>query len=122
MNEKKDYNKIALEQRDLVKNDLRKALSEFDNLPGEYKLKRLMQIYDTHLFLNTMPLLINYYDIVNIISNAKSAMADLPGKVVISKKELSSDDIRFVAIMESIIGSLNRLEAYKRLPRIDYTK
>jgi len=113
--------KQALDQRKKVEQDLKEALNEMERLPREYQLKTLMQVYDKHLMLGTAPVKVSHYDLMVIISNAKQAMVDLPGRLVVSKKELYQSDIRFVAMLESFIGCLNRLECFKRLPMIDKT-
>ena len=113
--------KQALDQRKKVEQDLKDALSEIEKFPKEFQIKALMQIYDKHILLNTISIKISYYDLINIISNAKQTMINMPARFFVSNKEICSEDIRFVAMLESFISRLNRLECFKRLPIIDKT-
>ena len=114
--------KQELAQREVVRNELKETLRDIERLPVEYQLKRLMVVFDKHIVLNTLPIKITHYDFTSLVSSAKSKMVELPGNLKISGKEISNNDIRFVAMLESFIGTLNRLECLKKLPRIDITK
>jgi len=113
--------KQPLDQRKKVEQEIKETLSEIERFPKEFQIKALMQIYDKHILLNTMSVKISYYDLINIISNAKQAMINMPARLFVSNKEICSEDIRFVAMLESFISRLNRLECFKRLPMIDKT-
>jgi hypothetical protein len=109
-------------QREEVESEIKEVLNDLDSLPAEYRSKRLMQVFDKHIMLNKAPLLITHYDIITMISQAKGNIVSLPGRIEVSNKELSMEDIRFVAILKSLIGYLNSKDALKRLPEIDITQ
>jgi len=114
--------KIELDQRRVVSQDVLETIDKMKGLDSHFQFKMMMELYDKHLVLNTEPVIVKYRDIVKIISDAKSAMSDLPGNLKVTKENISNDDIRFIAILEALISNLNRMEAFKKLPRIDYTK
>jgi len=109
-------------QREDVLRDLKEALNDAEDLPREYRAERIMQVFDKHLLLNKIPLQINHYDITAMVSNAKGNMINMPSYVEISKKQVGLHEVRFVAILQSLIGYLNRKDALKRMPEIEFTK
>jgi len=113
--------KVNLPQREEIRDELHRALDKMERLPREYKLKLLMGIYDKALFLNITPMNITYSDILSIKNAALTNIKEMPSKIFISGRTVYPDDARHIAMINATIGILNKLEALKRLPKINFT-
>jgi hypothetical protein len=65
---------------------------------------------------------IGYQDIVNMVSEAKRRMADLPHTALVDGKELNHDQLRLVAMIQAVVGGMNRMGHLKTVPRIRFTE
>lgn len=105
-----------------IEQELREFLMKEDNIRKSDKLPYLMAIINKHFELDKIDHMVNHYDMMLIISNAKSNFAGTTMPMSISRKEVHSTEVPHVLIFEAIVGYLNRNKLLKRLVKIDYRR
>lgn len=105
-----------------VEQDLREYLLKEPNLRNEDKLKYLKAVFDKHFAVSELEHSINYYDVTQIISMAKSQWVKQRLPLNISKKEMSPSDVGSVAILEAVLNYLNGNKLLRKLTKVDYTE
>lgn len=101
--------------------ELREYLEKEPNLKKEDRLNFLRGIVNKHLEFNNMDHMLNSNDIYDIVSNAKMIYTKFSLPLRISRKQVDPCDAPHVAMIESIVGYLNKTSLLKKLVKIDYT-
>jgi CMP-N-acetylneuraminic acid synthetase len=105
-----------------IEQELRDFLSMEDNIRKSDRLAALMAIINKHFELDKIDHIVIHYDLEQIISHAKSSFATMTLPVVISRKQVHETEVRFILLMESFAGYLNKNKLLKRLVKFDYRR
>lgn len=100
--------------------ELREYLEKEPNLRRDERINYLRIIVKKHLEFNTLMHVINYYDIFNIINTSKVNYANFKLPLKISKKQIDNSDVTHVAMIESVIGYLNKMNLLKKPVKFDH--
>ncbi len=101
--------------------DLREYLEKEPNLKREDRLAYLKNMLHKHLEFTKLDHMLNSGDLFEILSGAKNNYTNLRVPVRITRKELEPGQLPHIAVMESLIGYLNRNHLLKKLVKFDYT-
>lgn len=113
---------IKLPERTEVKDEVRLALEEERSSPIEYKIKAIMEIFDKRLDLKINEERLDQSDLLMIVNEAKTRMANMPPTAMVSGKIVDPEDERFLAMAEATIAILNRKQCFKKFPKFDKTR
>jgi hypothetical protein len=105
-----------------IEQELREYVAKEENLRRDDRLPYLMAIMHKHFGIDEISHSINYRDLMDIISSAKSAFAETNMAMDISHKRVDGRDFPQVLMIESVIGYLNKNKLLKRLVKFDYTR
>lgn len=103
-----------------LERDLREYLEKEPNLNRADRLAYLKSTFAKHLEMTKLDHVVNYRDLFNIFSVARSHMVNGKMPVFITKKKLETPEAAHVAIMEAFISYLNKNEILKKLVKFDY--
>lgn len=104
-----------------VEREIREYLEKHDNMIPMDRVKYLMAIYDKQFLFNQMAYELQYHEIINIISMAKSFAGKQTLPVIISEKHLEPQKTAHVAFIESVLAFLNASGLLKKLVQINYS-
>lgn len=102
--------------------ELREYLEKEPNLRREDRLVYLNLIFNKHLEISKLEHIVNSHDLFDIISGAKAAYTRFYLPIKITRKQVDNSDIANVAVIESTLSYLNKLNLLKRLVKFDYTE
>jgi hypothetical protein len=103
-----------------LERDLREYLEKEPNLNRADRLAYLQSTFSKHLEMTKMDHVVNYKDLFNIFSVARSHIVNSKMPVFITKKKLETSEAVHVAVMEAFISYLNKNEILKKLVKFDY--
>jgi len=103
-----------------IEKDLREYLDKEPNLSRQDKLILLQTIFHKHFEVSKLEHLINYKDVFNIFSVARSQYVNRRLPMYISKKLIEPNEAPIIAAMEALIMYLNSKSLLKRLVKFDY--
>lgn len=103
-----------------VEQDLREYLFKADNIREEDRIKYLMSIFNKHAENDTLTHVISPKDLHDIVSAAVVRNVDISHTLTISGKSVGGHDPAHIAMIESVIGYLNRHSLLKRLAGFEY--
>lgn len=102
--------------------DLREYLEKEPNLRREDRLNYLKIMMNKHLEINKLEHVVNSADLFEIVSRAKNNYTRQSVPVRITRKQVESSELTHIAIIESFISYLNKMNLIKRLVKFDYTE
>lgn len=105
-----------MKRQTMINKDIAEFLDLQQNLDNNSRKDLLKNMMAKHIILTESPLVLDYYDIINILTRASSIYAEMPMPVKISDKVLTGSQLSNYAIIESTIELLNSKGAIKRLP------
>lgn len=105
---------------DQIAQDLRDYLEKEPNLRREDRFLYLKTIFDKHFFLSRLEHTITRIDFLNIISAASSFYAKQKMPMYISRKQMDNIETTHVAMIESFISYLNRMNLLKKEVKFEY--
>lgn len=105
-----------------IEQELKEFLEKDDNMRKSDRLNGIMVIINKHFELDKIDHMINYYDLGQIISYAKSEYPKATMPIFINRKEVHQTEVNFVLIMEAFVSYLNRNKLLKRLVKFDYRR
>ena len=106
---------------DQIEQEFREYLAiEKNLLPGD-RLKMLMLIANKHFGMDNIEHTVNYRDFSDMMSYAKTNWANTSMPMTMSNKEVSSQEVSYVLMMEAFVGYLNKSKLLKRLVKFDIT-
>lgn len=100
--------------------ELREYLEKEPNLRREDRLVYLKNILHKHLEMTKLDHIINGRDLFDIISGAKSTYSKFHLPLKISGKQVESNELANVAVIESTLGYLNKMSLMKKVVKFDY--
>jgi len=104
-----------------IEKDLREYLQKEPNLRRDDRLTYLITIFNKHLDMNKLDHVVNYKDLLHIISFAKSLMGSMKLPVRITNKQLETSEATHVALIDSFVSYLNRNNLSKKSIKFDHT-
>lgn len=107
--------------RDKLRAEIAEYLTKEANMFRSDKQAYLERIVDREFFERNTPHAINRIDLMQIVSNAGSHIAKMTMPVHVSNKQMDSYEVRHIAMIEAIIGYLNRNGLLNREVKFDYT-
>jgi hypothetical protein len=105
-----------------IEQELREYLEKEDHLRKSDKLPYLMAIINKHFEIDKLDHMVNHYDLMAVISNAKSNYAGSTMPMYVSRKEVHNSEINHVLIIEAFVGYLNKNKLLKRLVKFDFRR
>jgi hypothetical protein len=105
-----------------IEQELREYLALEKNLRLEDRLKYLMAIVNKHFATDKIDHLVNYSELNDIIGYAKSSWVQTTLPMEISRREVHSNDVNYVLVMEAFISYLNRNKLLKKLVKFDHLR
>lgn len=105
-----------------IEQELMEYVNKEPNLRRDDRLPYLMAIMNKHFNIDEIHHAINYRDLMDIISSAKTAFAETNMDMNISYKKVDGRDFPQVLMAESVIMYLNKNKLLKRLVKFDYTR
>lgn len=106
-----------MKRQTLINRDINDFLEAQSGLDTESKRDLLKNLIQKHIILTESPLMLDYYDTLNILSRASNIYAEMSVPLLISDKRLGDHQLSGYAIIESTIEFLNNKGAIKRLPK-----
>lgn len=107
--------------KEKIVQELREYLNKEPNMLRSDRMESLTQIVDRHLFERNRTHVINRIDLLQMISNGGDKIAKMKMPVFISDKQMDQSEVRHVAMIEAIIGYMNRHGLLNREVNFDYT-
>lgn len=101
--------------------ELREYLEKEPNLRRDERLAYLNAIVQKHLEMSKLEHLINKRDLFDILSGAKSAYSNFSLPISVSGRQVEPGEAPNVAVVESFISYLNRMNLLKKTVKFDYT-
>jgi hypothetical protein len=104
---------------DEISQDIGVFIDRMDELTVASKRELLLTMFKKHLVLNSGELVLDRYDFYTILSRAGDSYAKeaLPKKI--GDKEITSNEVAKLFIVEATIELLNNKGALNRLPKFD---
>lgn len=102
--------------------ELIEYLEKEPNLRREDRLIYLKNILHKHFEISKLEHMINGQDLFDIISGAKTAYSKFNLPIKITKKRIESNELVNVAMIESTLSYLNKMNLLKKLVKFDYEK
>ncbi len=102
--------------------ELIEYLEKEPNLRREDRIAFLRAIVNKHLEFNKLEHLINSRDMHDIISTSKNNYTHFHLPLHITKKQVEGTDLPHVAVIESLLSYLNKMNLLKKLVKFDYTR
>jgi hypothetical protein len=106
-----------MKRQTLINRDINDFLEAQSGLDNNSKRDLLRNLIEKHIILTESPLLVDYYDTLNILTRASSIYSEMPVPIIISGKQLGDYQLSSFAVIESTIEFLNNKGAIKRLPK-----
>ena len=103
-----------------LERELREYIEKEPNLRREDRLNYLKTIYNKHMETNKLEHVVNASDLFDIISVAKTNFFNLKLPLQISTKKIEAAELTHIALMESVVSYLNKMNLLKKLVKIDY--
>jgi hypothetical protein len=103
-----------------IERELREYLEKESNMRHADKLPYLMTIVNKHFGLDKIDHIVNYYDLDQTISGAKSVYASTSMPMNISGRELTPAQTNYVLVLEAFMAYLNRNKLLKRLIKFEH--
>jgi len=110
-----------MSNKETVDRDIGEYLAKADNLRNEDKRNYLRALFDKHFIFRKIPHIITRFDLVNIVSLAKSNMSGQRIRPNVSGKPVEQGDTASLAIVEAFISYANRHGLLNKETSIDYT-
>lgn len=107
---------------DQLDRELREYLEKEPNLRRDERLIVLRGIVNKHLEFNKLEHVITSSDLFNIVSESKVQYTKFRLPMKITKRQVDSSDLPHVAMIESALSYLNRMNLLKRLVKFDITE
>jgi hypothetical protein len=105
---------------DELDRELREYLQKEPNLNRGDRIAYLRTIFNKHLEFNKLEHSINYRDMGDIIAYAKSTFTQFKMPLNISGRVVDTSESPQVAVIESTISYLNKMNLLKKLVKFDY--
>lgn len=102
--------------------ELREYLEKEPNLRREDRLNYLKSIINKHLEFGKLEHVINNRDLFDIMSGAKAAYTNFRLPLKVTKKQVDSSELTSMAVIESALSYLNKMNLLKKLVKFDYTE
>jgi hypothetical protein len=106
-----------VKRQTLINRDINDFLEAQDGLDNNSKRDLLKNIIQKHIILTESPLVLDYYDTVNILTRASNIFAEMKVPMIIAGKQLGDYQLSGFAVIESTIEFLNNKGAIKKLPK-----
>jgi Flp pilus assembly CpaF family ATPase len=109
-----------MSEQEQIEFDIAQYLEKESNLTENDKRQYLRAMFEKHFAFRKLDHLLNYHDLHDIISNAKSRYNDV--KSVVSRKQLYPTEVAHTAMIEAVISYLNSKGLSVKIVKIDYTE
>lgn len=107
--------------REKVIQEIAEYLVKEPNMMRSDRKEALERIVDREFYEREKTHVINRIDLLQMVSNGGAIIAKMKMPVCISNKQIDQTDVRHVAMIEAIIGYLNRNGLLNRPVDFDYT-
>lgn len=104
-----------------IEQELLDFLDKESSIRKSDRIVYLMAIIEKHFALDKINFMVDYSDIQELISSAKSKYATAKMPVKISHKEISNAETNYILVIDAFIGFLNKNKLLKRLVKFNYT-
>lgn len=108
-------------QSELIERDLREYLTKEPTLSREDKIKFLMAIFNKRFEFTKFDHVVNRFDLIGIVNQAKSEYSNLRLPVNVTKVKIESHELTNIAMIESVFLFLGRHDLLRKTVRLDYT-
>ena len=105
-----------------LNNEILQYLEKEPNLRRDERAKYLMTLFNKHLEFTKLEHVVNKGDLFEIVNQAKSNFTSQKNSVMISKRQVEAIDLPHLAMIESFISYLNKMNLLKKLVKFDYTE
>lgn len=107
--------------REKLIQEIAEYLVKEPNMGRDDRRETLTRLVDREFFERGQEHVINRFDLLQIVSNAGSVIVKKRLPIDVSGKEMTMDEVRHIAMVESILGYLNRHQLLRREVNMDYT-
>lgn len=104
-----------------AENEIRQFLLAQDNLSHEDRVRALMAIFSKHFEFSKLKHEIQHWDVGTIASFAKLQFSNQTLPMFISRKQVPSDHLVTVALLEAVLSYLNGKGLLSKEISINYT-
>lgn len=108
-------------QSELIERDLKEYLNKEHTLSREDRIHFLMSIFSKRFEFAKFDHVVNRFDLIGIINQAKSQYANLRLPVNITKVKIETHELTNLSMVESVLLFLGRHDLLRKTVRLDYT-
>lgn len=105
-----------------LERELREYLEKEPNLRRDERISYLKTIFNKHLEITKLEHVINSKDLYDIIGMAKSNYTNFRLPLHVTRRRVDTGELPQVAMVESVLSYLSKMNLLKKLVKFDYTE